>query len=313
VLTVHNLAYQGLFPREAMSQLGVPESAYRMDGVEFYDKLSFMKAGLVFADHITTVSANYAREITTQAHGCGLDGVLRQRAAQGRLTGILNGIDESWDPATDPNLAARFEIGDWSGKRVNTKAVREAFGLGDVKGPLFGVVSRLVEQKGIDFIIDAVDDIVARGGQIVVIGSGEARIEKALQSKFAERPDALGLCVGYEESLARRIFAGSDFLLMPSRFEPCGLSQMFAQRVGSLPIVHRTGGLADTVRDGVTGFQFGALTPEAMLNAVRRAFAVFNAKPVLSRMRHNAMRQSFSWRESAELYSSLYLRGIGNR
>ena len=290
VLTVHNLAYQGLFPRETIGELGIPDSAFQIEGVEFYDQLSFMKAGLVYADHITTVSANYAREITTQEHGCGLEGVLRQRAAQGRLTGILNGIDESWDPATDPNLAARFEIGDWSGKRVNTRAVREAFGLGDVRGPLFAVVSRLVQQKGIEFVIDAADEIVERGGQIVVIGSGEAQIEKSLRAKFAQRPGALGLHIGYEEGLARRIYAGSDFLLMPSRFEPCGLSQMFAQRVGSLPIVHRTGGLADTVRDGVTGFQFGALTREAMMNAVRRAFSVVQrqARPVAHAMERHA-------------------------
>ena len=313
VLTVHNLAYQGLFPRETMADLGVPDNAFQIDGVEFYDKLSFMKAGLVYADHITTVSANYAREITTEQYGCGLEGVLRQRAAQGRLTGIVNGIDASWDPATDPSLAARFEIDDWAGKRVNAKAVREAFGLGDTKGPLFAVVSRLVQQKGVDYVIEAADDIVERGGQIVVIGSGEPQIEKALRDKFAERPRALGLHLGYEEGLARRIFAGSDFLLMPSRFEPCGLSQMFAQRMGSLPIVHRTGGLADTVRDGVTGFQFGALTLDGMMNAVRRAFAVFDVKPALSRMRRNAMQQSFSWDNSAGLYGSLYMRGIGNR
>lgn len=313
VLTIHNLAYQGLFPREAMAPLGVPESDFQVEGVEFYDKLSFMKAGLVYADHITTVSENYAREITSEEYGCGLDGVLRRRAAEGRLTGIVNGIDESLNPETDPNLAARFGVGDWTGKRINTKAVREAFGLGDSKGPLFAVVSRLVQQKGIDFVVDAADEIVDRGGQIVVIGQGESQIEKALRCKFSKRPRNLGLRVGYDEGLARRIYAGSDFLLMPSRFEPCGLSQMFAQRVGSLPIVHRTGGLADTVRDGVTGFQFGALTLESLMGGVRRAFSVFQSRPALARMRRNAMSQSFSWSGSAQLYGSLYMRGIGNR
>lgn len=313
VFTVHNLAYQGLFPREAATDIGVPENAFQIEGVEFYHQLSFMKGGLVYSDDITTVSATYAREITTPEHGCGLDGVLRQRAAEGRLTGIVNGIDESWDPSSDPHLAARFEAGDWASRRINTSAVREAFGLGDTKGPLFAVVSRLVQQKGIDFIVEAADEIVERGGQIVVVGQGEAHIEKALRSKFATRPDALGLHIGYDEGLARRMFAGGDFLLMPSRFEPCGLSQMFAQRVGALPIVHRTGGLADTVRDGVTGFQFGSMSLEGFLGGVRRAFSVFNTKPLLSRMRENAMRQSFSWRQSADRYSSLYLRGVGNR
>ncbi|MFN3891765.1 MAG: glycogen synthase GlgA [Beijerinckiaceae bacterium] len=313
VLTVHNLAYQGLFPREAISDIGVPENAFHMEGVEFYDQLSFMKAGLIFADHITTVSENYAREITTQEFGCGLDGVLRRRAAEGRLTGIVNGIDDSWNPSSDPHLAARFEAGDWASRRVNTRAVREAFGLGESKGPLFAVVSRLVQQKGVDLVIEAADEIVAHGGQIVVIGQGEAAIEKALRGKFAKNPRDLGLHVGFEERLARRMFAGSDFLLMPSRFEPCGLSQMFAQRAGSLPIVHRTGGLADTVRDGVTGFQFRSLTLDGLLGGVRRAFAAFHAKPLLSRMRRNAMGESFSWKESAGVYGSLYLRGIGNR
>jgi starch synthase len=313
VLTVHNLAYQGLFPRETIAEIGVPDHAFHMEGVEFYDQLSFMKAGLVYADHITTVSDTYAREITTSEHGCGLDGVLRKRASEGRLTGIVNGIDESWDPSSDPHLAARFGPGDWRARQINTRAVREAFGLGEAKGPLFAVVSRLVQQKGVDLIIEAADEIVDRGGQIAVIGQGEPEIETALRRKFAQKPGALGVRIGFDEGLARRMFAGSDFLLMPSRFEPCGLSQMFAQRVGSLPIVHRTGGLADTVRDGVTGFHFASLNLEGLLGGVRRAFSVFDAKPLLSRMRQNAMGQRFSWRQSADLYSSLYLRGIGNR
>lgn len=313
VLTVHNLAYQGLFHRNLMGDIGVPESDFHMEGVEFYDKLSFLKAGLVYSDHITTVSRTYAREITTAEHGCGLEGVLQQRAAEGRLTGIVNGIDDSWQPGADPRLAAHFEAGDWAGRRLNTLAVREAFGLGDSKGPLFAVVSRLVQQKGIDFVVEAADDIVAHGGQIAVIGQGEPEIEKALRCKFAKNPKSLAFQPRYDEALARRMFAGSDFLLMPSRFEPCGLSQMFAQRFGSLPIVHRTGGLADTVRDGVTGFQFSAMSFEGLLSGVRRAFSVFDRKPILARMRIAAMNQTFSWTESAQTYGSLYMRGIGNR
>ena len=313
VLTVHNLAYQGLFSHDVIGDIGVPDSAFHMEGVEFYDQLSFMKAGLVYSDHITTVSANYAREITTPEHGCGLDGVLRQRLAESRLTGIVNGIDESWDSTTDPNLAARFEPGDWNARSLNAKAVRETFGLEDSTGPLFTVVSRLVHQKGIDFIVEAADEIAEFGGQIAVIGEGDPQIEKSLRCKFSRHPRALGFLSRYDESLARRMYAGSDFLLMPSRFEPCGLSQMFAQRLGSLPIVHRTGGLADTVRDGVTGFQFSAPSVEGLLGGVRRAFSVFARKSQLSRMRLNAMSQTFSWRESAQTYGSLYMRGIGNR
>lgn len=313
MLTVHNLAYQGLFPASLMGDIGVPESDFHMEGVEFYDQLSFMKAGLVYADHITTVSGTYAREIMTEEHGCGLEGVLQQRAAEGRLTGIVNGIDDTWNPTSDPYLAAHFESGDWAARRLNTLAVREAFGLGDSKGPLFAVVSRLVEQKGIDFVVEAADEIVEHGGQIAVIGQGEPKIEKALRCRFSKHPKSLAFKPRYDEALARRMFAGSDFLLMPSRFEPCGLSQMFAQRFGSLPIVHRTGGLADTVRDGVTGFQFSAMSLEGLLSGVRRAFSVFDRKPLLSRMRAAAMRQTFSWTESAETYGSLYMRGIGNR
>jgi starch synthase len=313
VLTVHNLAYQGIFSRDVMGDIGVPESAFHMHGVEFYNKLSFMKAGLVYADHITTVSANYAREITTEEHGCGMNGVLRQRAAESRLTGIVNGIDGSWDPATDPNLAAQFEAGDWSARNLNTKAVRETFGLEDSSGPLFIVVSRLVHQKGVDYVAEAAEEIVDHGGQIAVIGEGDPQIVKHLRDRFSRHPRALSLLTRYDEKLARRMYAGGDFLLMPSRFEPCGLSQMFAQRMGALPIVHRTGGLADTVRDGVTGFQFSAPNVEGLVGGVRRAFSVFARKSQLSRMRLNAMSQSFSWRESAQTYASLYMRGIGNR
>ena len=313
VLTVHNLAYQGLFPRSLMGDIGVPESDFHMEGVEFYDKLSFLKAGLMYADHITTVSRTYAREITTAEHGCGLEGVLQQRAAEGRLTGIVNGIDDTWHPGSDPYLTTHFEAGDWAGRRLNTLAAREAFGLGDSKGPLFAVVSRLVHQKGIDFVVEAADEIVDHGRQIAVIGQGEPKIEKALRCRFAKHPQSLAFQPRYDEALARRMFAGSDFLLMPSRFEPCGLSQMFAQRFGSLPIVHRTGGLADTVLDGVTGFQFSAMSVEGLLSGVRRAFSVFDRKPILARMRTAAMKQTFSWTESAETYGSLYMRGIGNR
>ena len=312
VLTIHNLAYQGLFPREAITQLGVPDAAFQVDGVEFYDQLSFLKGGIFYADHITTVSDTYAREITHPEHGCGLDGLLRQRAAEGRLCGIVNGID-SWDPATDPSLATGFEAGDWTGKQVNKDAIRDAFGLGRTKGPLFSIVSRLVQQKGIDFVLEAADDIADQGGQIVVVGAGEPDIEDAVRAQFAQRPKPLAAFIGYDESLARRLYAGSDFLLMPSRFEPCGLSQMFAQRAGALPIVHQTGGLADTVRDGRTGFQFRSLTVEGLMGAVTRAFRVFNTRSALSKMRLNAMRQDFSWSESAAAYGSLYMRGIGNR
>ncbi|MER2266309.1 glycogen synthase GlgA [Methylobacterium oxalidis] len=312
VLTVHNLAYQGLFPRENLARLGVPEHAFQIDGVEFYGQLSFLKAGLYYASHVTTVSETYAREITTPESGCGLDGLLRTRAGQGRLTGILNGIDESWDPRTDPHLAIRFEADDWKGKRANAESVRRQFGLAISRGPLFAIVSRLVHQKGIDLSIQAAETIVAGGGQLVVIGQGERRFEDALRGLALRHPEAVGVYVGFAETDARRMFAGSDFLLMPSRFEPCGLAQMYAQRFGSLPIVRRTGGLADTVEDGVTGFTFSDTSARGFVGAVRRALDTFAEKRRLNAMRRNAMSRSFGWGEAATNYTALYTRAFGN-
>lgn len=312
VLTIHNLAYQGLFPREALPRLGVPEAAFQVDGAEFYGHLSFLKAGIFYASQVTTVSETYAREIQTAELGCGLDGLLRTRAAQNRLSGILNGIDESFDPRTDPHLVTRFEADDWKGKRANAEAVRRQFGLAISRGPLFAIVSRLVHQKGIDLSLQAAESILSGGGQLVVIGQGEGRFEQALRGLAKKRPDAVGVHVGFEEAQARRMFAGSDFLLMPSRFEPCGLAQMYAQRFGSLPIVHRTGGLADTVEDGVTGFAFTEPSPAGFAGAVRRALAAFGQKKRLNAMRRRAMAARFGWDQAAESYAALYGRAIGN-
>ena len=312
VLTIHNLAYQGLFPREELGRLGVPDYAYRMDGVEFYGQLSFLKAGIYYASQVTTVSETYAREITTPESGCGMDGLLRTRAAQGRLAGILNGIDESWDPRTDPHLAVPFEAGDWKGKQANAEALRRSFGLAVSRGPLFAIVSRLVHQKGIDLSLEAARTILDTGGQLVVLGQGESRFETALRELAAKAPEQVGVRVGFEERQARQMFAGSDFLLMPSRFEPCGLSQMYAQRFGSLPIAHRTGGLADTVEDGVTGFLFGEASAKGFMGAVRRALETFASKKRLNAMRRTAMSRDFSWDGAAVHYSNLYGRTLGN-
>ena len=312
VLTIHNLAYQGVFSRDALGRLGVPDTAFQMNGVEFYGQFSFLKAGLYYASHVTTVSDTYAREITTPESGCGLDGLLRTRAAQGRLTGILNGIDESWDPRTDPHLVTRFEIDDWKGKRANAETVRRQFGLAVSRGPLFAIVSRLVHQKGIDLSLEVAEGIVAEGGQLVVIGQGESRFENALRGLARKRPDAVGVHVGFNETDARRMFAASDFLLMPSRFEPCGLAQMYAQRFGSLPVVRRTGGLADTVEDGVTGFTFTDASPKGFMGAVRRALETFAEKKRLNAMRRSAMSRSFGWEHAAGHYAGLYTRAFGN-
>src|SRR5215469_3543483 len=306
ILTIHNLAYQGLFPRDSLRRIGAPESSFHICGVEFYDKLSFLKGGLVYASHLTTVSATYAREITTAEFGCGFEGLLRDRSAASELTGILNGIDESWDPRFCTQLAQQFGAGDWAGKRANADYVRKQLGLAVSRGPIFGLVARLVHQKGIDLVLSAADEIVQAGGQIIVTGSGEPALEKALVAAHRRRPDSVGVVIAFNDAQARRIFAGSDFTLMPSRFEPCGLSQMYAQRFGSLPIGHQTGGLAETITDGETGFLFAQPSTESFLGGIRRAFGTFMSKSRLDWMRRSAMARSFSWDLSAACYGALY-------
>ena len=250
ILTIHNLAYQGLFSRETLARIGAPDAAFDVNGVEFYDKVSFLKAGIFYAAHVTTVSETYAREITTPELGCGLDGLLRVRAEQDELTGILNGIDESWDPRTCPDLPRNFDAGRNLGAAHATPTMSgSGSGWRWREGPLFGLVSRLVHQKGVDFVISAAESIVGAGGQIVVTGNGERRFEDALDQLRQRFPGSVGVA-SFDERDARTIYAGSDFTLMPSRFEPCGLSQMYAQRFGSLPIGYRTGGLAETIDDG---------------------------------------------------------------
>jgi starch synthase len=222
----------------------------------------------------------------------------------------LNGIDESWDPRVCAQLAQPFGAGDWEGKRANSDYVRQQFGLALSRGPIFGLVARLVHQKGVDLVLSAADEIIAAGGQIIVTGSGEPEIEQALVDAHRRRPDAIGVAIGFNDGQARRIFAGSDFTLMPSRFEPCGLSQMYAQKFGSLPIGHQTGGLAETITDGETGFLFAQPSTESFLGGIRRAFTTFVAKDRLDSMRRSAMSRSFSWDISAALYGALYRKAV---
>lgn len=308
VLTIHNLAYQGLFDPGCLPSLGVPDEAFQVEGVEFYGKMSFLKAGIYYASHVTTVSETYAREITTPAFGCGLDGLLRRCEGEGRLTGILNGIDETWDPRTDAHLENPFGSDDLKGKQANADDIRRDFSLAVSRGPLFAVVSRLVHQKGVDLTIESTETIVRQGGQVVVTGRGEQRFEDALQNLARRYPGQVGVRIGFEEGTARRMFAGSDFLLMPSRFEPCGLSQMYAQRFGSLPIARETGGLADTIEDGVTGFLFKDASLAAMLGAVYRAVDAYKSRRTLNSMRKAAMGRSFAWTRSASGYAGIYDR-----
>lgn len=306
VFTIHNLAYQGLCAPECSPELGLPDEAFDPESMEFYGKLSFLKAGLTYANHITTVSQTYAREITTADFGYGLEGMLKLKADAGLLSGIANGIDESWQPMTDPHLISGFSARHWQGKRANAKYVEEVFGLDQDSGPLFAVVSRLVQQKGIDLTLDVAERIVAGGGRIAIIGRGEPDLEAAVAELGKRHPGRIGVNVGFNETDARRMFAGSDFLLMPSRFEPCGLSQMYAQRFGSLPIARRTGGLADTIEDGVTGFLFREPTAEAYFEAIERALNVFKHPELLNAMRCKAMASPLYWEQSVAPYDRLY-------
>ena len=299
VLTVHNLAYQGLFPRERLPVLGVPDSSFQMEGVEFHGNLSFLKSGLYYASHVTTVSQTYAREITTPEFGCGLEGLLQTRARQHALTGILNGVDESWDASRDPSLPASFTSTNLKGRSINAAQAREAFGLGVSRGPLFAIISRLVHQKGIDLAIRAAEDFVQKGGQLAVTGQGDPSLENAMLDLAKRNPGKVGVKIGFNEAEARCLFAGSDFLLMPSRFEPCGLSQMYAQRYGSLPVAYRTGGLADTIEDGETGFLYSEMNLSALMNAVSRALGAFASRSMLLRMRRKAMSRPHNWLHSS--------------
>lgn len=306
LFTIHNLAYQGIFSPASLARIGAPPSAFDIEGLEFYGQVSFLKAGLYYANHLTTVSKTYAKEITSPEQGCGLHGLLARRAEQGRLSGIVNGIDDSWDPRSCDALAAPFSSGHWQGKQANAAHVRREFGLALSQGPLFALVARLVHQKGIDLVVSTADAIVEAGGQIVVTGRGEPHLEHALEEARRRHPENIAVALDFDDSQARRIFAGSDFTLMPSRFEPCGLSQMYAQRFGSLPIGYRTGGLSDTIQDGRTGFLFKRFSSDGFFGALCRAFATFGAKRRLHSMRELAMAQPFGWQDSAREYASLY-------
>jgi len=311
VFTIHNLAHQGLFDASCSTALGLGANAFTIDNMEFYGKLSFLKAGLVFSNHITTVSETYAEEITLPAFGCGLDGLLKLKRDQGLLSGILNGIDESWEPRSDPNLVESFGARQWAKKQVNTRYLEKLYGLQPSLGPLFAVVSRLAYQKGLDLTLGVVKTILRAGGRLVVMGRGESRLEAEMKGLAKQHPQQVGVHIGFEEGEARRIFAGSDFLLMPSRFEPCGLSQMYAQRFGSLPIARRTGGLADTIEDGLSGFLFHNPTIESYGAAVERALNVFKYPNLLSAMRCRAMASPPYWKQSVQPYDALYRSLLG--
>jgi starch synthase len=315
VFTIHNLAYQGLFSYDTFQSLSLPESFWSLDALEFHGELSFIKGGIAFADRITTVSPTYAREIQTPEHGYGLDGLLRHRAAQ--LSGILNGIDErTWNPARDPHLVSPYSSRRLAHKAPNKAALQKEFDLPvDADVTMLGLVSRLVHQKGIDLILAALPELLGLPIQFVAIGSGEPEYERALRAEAVRSPGRVAVLAGYDEAVAHRIQAGADVFLMPSRFEPCGLSQLYSLRYGAVPLVRRVGGLADTVTDATpdalaagtaTGIVFDAATPAALVQAVKRALALRQNARLWKQMQLAGMRQDFSWRHSASEYLRLY-------
>jgi starch synthase len=310
VMTIHNLAYQGTFPADLFPRLGLPPQAYAIDGVEFYGGVGYLKAGLYFADALTTVSPTYAREIQTPEFGCGLDGLLRARYRV--LTGIANGIDtDVWNPATDTTLFSRYRADSLEGRGRNKAFLQNRFGLEpDDTRMLFGIVSRFVWQKGIDILGDCIPGIVASGAQIVLLGSGDRDLETRLLALAKATPDAVGCVVGYDEALAHQIQAGVDALLVPSRFEPCGLTQLCALRYGAVPVVARVGGLADTVVDaneaGGTGVQFLPVSVAALSSALNRTTALWRDKERFAAVQRNAMAADVSWAQPARRYARLY-------
>ena len=319
VFTVHNLAYQGLFAPWHLTELGLPPAAYAMNGLEFHGQLSFMKGGLCFADRITTVSPTYAREIQMPEQGCGLDGLLRSRSQV--LTGILNGVDaQVWNPAKDGSIPHRFDREDMAGKALCKAALQKELGLAPrPDAPLFVVVSRLTEQKGLHLVLDGLDALVAQGGQLALLGSGDAALESAFRRRATDAPPSISVTVGYSEPLAHRLFGAGDVTLVPSHFEPCGLTQMYGLRYGSLPLVRRVGGLADTVVDtsledlaagAATGFVFDEFDTAAYQRAMRRAFALYDRTDDWRAVRAAAMARPADWNAAAHRYVDVYAEAL---
>lgn len=315
VFTIHNLAFQGNFPLEAMPALGIPDQWLGADGIEFYGQASFLKAGIQYSDRITTVSPTYAREALTAAYGCGFDGILRRRSDA--FSGILNGIDtEQWDPSCDPHLPQPYRVRDISGKRVCKAAVQREFGLAvDSDTPVIGYVSRLAHQKMTDVVIESLPAIADMGAQVAILGQGDRNYEAALKDAATSHSGVIGVRVGYDEPLAHLLQAGSDMLLAPARYEPCGLTQLYAMRYGTVPLVRRTGGLADTVIDvspatisarTATGFTFDAIAPHGLLSAVTRALALYREPLAWRRLQQQGMSADFSWNTRALDYVELY-------
>jgi len=318
VFTIHNLAYQGVFWHYDMAMTGLGWDLFTPAGLEFYGKLNFLKGGLVFSDLLTTVSRTYAREARTAALGNGLEGVLEERSHD--LHGVVNGIDyEGWNPARDPAISHPYSSDDLGGKAVCREALRAEFGLVSQAGPVIGMVTRLVEQKGLDLVLEALPGILAEGCQLVLLGSGDPGLEMAFSDAARQHAGQVAVKIGYDIELSRRVYAGADCFLMPSRYEPCGLGQLIALRYGTVPIVRRTGGLADTVvefdpaRRTGTGFTFDLFAVDSLLGAVRHATSAFRQPVLWKALVKNAMAHDFSWEASAREYVTLYGKALKAR
>ena len=321
-LTIHNLAYQGLFPADQFPRTGLPWAMFTMHGLEFWGQVNLLKGGLYFADVLSTVSETYAREIQTEEFGAGLDGVLRDRADD--LFGILNGVDYSvWDPAVDTLIPARYSVDDLGGKAVCKQHLQQAFHLPtEPRTPLIGMVTRLADQKGLDLVAGVITEVLATGAQVVVLGTGDPKYH-ALFEELARRFGAqVGVRLGFDNALAHLIEAGADLFLMPSRYEPSGLNQLYSLRYGTVPVVRRTGGLADSIVDTTSrtleqgtanGFVFEAYTPPALWDALRRALEAYRVPAVWLPVQQRGMRADFSWNRSAGRYVELYERALTRR
>ena len=311
LLTIHNLAYQGVFPRSVMSRLGLPSDLYTTELMEFYGNINLLKAGIVFADKLSTVSQKYSEEIRTPEFGCGLEGVLRNRSAD--LTGILNGVDYTqWNPEQDPWLVANYSAEDLRGKEQCKSDLLDQFGIQNSRDrPLIGIISRMADQKGFDLLQAVAGAMVQEGFSMVVLGTGEERYTRFFLSLQHQYPAFVGAKISYDEWLAHKIEGGADLFLMPSRFEPCGLNQIYSLKYGTVPVVRATGGLDDTIQDyskspNGTGFKFDAYSPDELLAAARRALEVYRTPARWKELIRNGMKKDFSWYRSAQQYVELY-------
>lgn len=314
VFTIHNISYQGIFGKDLLDKFGLSGSLFNPEQLEFYGRVNLLKGGILTSDLVTTVSPTYAREIQTKEYGYGLDGVLRSVAHSGKLAGILNGIDnEDWNPETDKALYARYDADDLEGKYENKAKLKNLLGFGtNGHVPLIGVISRLAHQKGIDLIVRTLHRILDLGAELVILGAGDKGYERLLKQVSDDYVDNFRAVIGYNEAKARRIYAGSDMFLMPSRFEPCGLGQLIALRYGTIPVVRATGGLLDTItdydegREHANGFIFDHFNEKSMLNTIEKAISVYHDPPEWKRLIRNAMGQDYSWKRSSREYLAYY-------